>query len=193
MVTAVAVRPAGSNEESAGSLHDFLVAHPRPHFDLGAHSPAVFETNILPHLDAAFNLARWLVHDAVAAEYLVEEVCIRALRGPEAVRGGDERVWLLRMVRNAVYAGLEIALCGVLDQDGADDAGVDLACSDPQPDAAVTTPPIELRECLILRELGDCSYREIAFITGVPIDMVASRLGRARQLLSVSGEKDRGR
>jgi RNA polymerase sigma-70 factor (ECF subfamily) len=144
----------------------------------------VFEAAILPHLDAAYNLARWLVHDPLDAEHLVEEACIRALRGPAAIRSGDERVWLLQIVRDTVYAELKIRAladgvvpCSVVDQ--------------AEFDAAVTALPIELRECLILREVEALSYHEIALITGTSINIVASRLDRARDLLIARQNQDR--
>ena len=184
MVTAIAVRTPGSDGESVSSLHDPLVVRPQPHAGCRASS-AIFETAILPHLDAAYNLARWLMHDALDAEHLVEEACIGALRGPEAIRSGGERVWLLQIVRNAVYAELRTSTMGgaVTHRGGVEDDRAEF-------DAAVAALPIELRECLILRELESLSYHELALITGVPIDIVALRVDRSRDLMTARREQD---
>jgi RNA polymerase sigma-70 factor (ECF subfamily) len=209
MVTAIAVRTPGSDDESVSSLQDPSVSHPQPQFEFVASSPTVFETTILPHLDAAYNLACWLVRAPVDAETIVWEACIPALRGPAAIRSGDERVWLLQIVRNAVYAELRTRRFGEAIGScsaglGNNDIGVDRALFNSGPDAnvaavrgreqvdaAVGALPIELRECVILREVEELSYREIARITEVPIDMVAARLSRARRLLTVSWDLDR--
>jgi RNA polymerase sigma factor (sigma-70 family) len=162
---------------------------------------ATFERIVLPHLDSAHNLARWLVRDASLAEDVVQDAMLRALSYFATFRGGDARAWLLQIVRNAAYAALasrrkraETAL----DGEGCDGEGAVLDVPDQadDPEAALTRHqdlqrlgqalaalPCELRECLVLRELEGCSYKEIARVTGMPIGTVMSRLWRARQAL----------
>jgi RNA polymerase sigma-70 factor (ECF subfamily) len=161
--------------------------------------PTRFEEAVLPHLDAAYNLARWLVRDPVAAEDVVQDAVLRALKYFASFRGGDERAWLLRIVRNTAYSSIgkrggaaEIPL-GSEDGEG---PGMDVPDPAPGPeailaqrqdlarlDAALAALPIELRECLVLCELEELSYKEIAEVTQVPIGTVMSRLWRARQAL----------
>jgi len=158
-----------------------------------------FAASVLPHLDAAYNLARWLVRDGHDAQDVVQEAMLRALRHFETFRGGDARPWLLAIVRNAAFAWLaarrpdEIA--------AVDDAALDAALAaaapsaDPETlairdaqrraiDAAIAALPIAYREAIVLRELEELSYRDIARITDVPIGTVMSRLSRARTQLA---------
>lgn len=152
---------------------------------------------VLPHLDAAANLARWLVGDATAAEDVVQTAVLRALTYFPGWRGENPRAWLLSIVRNAAYSWLAERRGGreVPFEDYGDEAA---ALPDPAPDpemaaarvqalrhldAALATLPAELRECLVLRELEEMSYRDIAHVTGVPIGTVMSRLWRGRRLL----------
>ena len=157
---------------------------------------AELDQAILANLDAAHNLARWLVRDAGAAEDVVQEAVVRALRYGASWRGGSGRAWLLRIVRNSAYAWLaarrDAAEVPLLDDDAPGplrDPAPDpeSALAERQAHAAVTARlqalPAELRECLVLRELEELSYREIAEITGVPVGTVMSRLWRARQAL----------
>jgi RNA polymerase sigma-70 factor (ECF subfamily) len=163
-----------------------------------------FEQAVLPHLDAAHNLARWLVGDATLAEDVVQDAALRALDYFDSYRGGNARAWLLQIVRNAAYRALAARKRGrtmSLDDTGsyADSEHPALQVSDPaddpeaalahhegmvQLDEALAALPVELRECLVLRELEELSYKEVAHITGVPIGTVMSRLWRARQALS---------
>jgi RNA polymerase sigma-70 factor (ECF subfamily) len=149
-----------------------------------------FEDQILPHLDAAYNLARWLMRDPTAAEDVVQEAMLRALRFHGGLRG-EAKPWLLRIVRNVAHASLAGRAARATDEamaelvDPADDPEAALARREGQDilDRALAALPPELRECLVLRELEELSYREIAHVTDTPIGTVMSRLWRARRLL----------
>jgi RNA polymerase sigma-70 factor, ECF subfamily len=162
-----------------------------------------FERVLLPHLDAAYNLARWLVRDPTLAEDVVQDAALRALRYFASFRGGDGRAWMLRIVRNTAYEHLkrrsgraEVSLGSTTDQADAAGFGMDVPDSGPDPEAqysglqdrerltsALAALPIEQRECLVLYELEQLSYTDIARITQVPIGTVMSRLSRARSAL----------
>lgn len=170
---------------------------------------AEFEQVVLPHLDAAHNLARWLVRDAALSEDVVQDAMVRALGYFASYRGGDPRAWLLRIVRNVAYGALAARSRGrTVSLDGAGpEAGSAcpaLQVADPalDPEAAaahgedlthlgraLAALPLELRECLVLRELEELSYREIGHVTGVPIGTVMSRLWRARRALMHRGSR----
>jgi RNA polymerase sigma-70 factor (ECF subfamily) len=158
-----------------------------------------FEELILPHLDAAHNLAHELTRNLHDAEDVVQDACVRALKYIGALHGNDGKPWFLMIVRHAFYDWhqrnhpAEIA--------GADDTGIDLAIDyagiDPEQAAlrraasraladAVAELPLAFREVLILRELEELSYKEIARIADIPIGTVMSRLARARGLLQRS-------
>ena len=153
-----------------------------------------FETLVLPHLDAAYNLARWLTRDAVDADDVVQDACVRAMRYVGTLRDPEARPWFLTIVRNAFYDWLAARRANAFEHD--DDA-IDRAV-DPRPgphEQAATTNemrvvvdalermPLQFREVLILRELDELSYKEIAVIIDAPIGTVMSRLARARALL----------
>lgn len=157
---------------------------------------------MLPHLDAAYNLARWLLRDAAAAEDVVQEAMLRALTYFASFKGVNPRAWLLQIVRNAAYAsksldrGVQFVPIGEPGEAGAV-TGEDLVSDTDDPEAAlikvrgerqvrklIAALPVELREPLVLRELEELSYKEIGLITGTPIGTVMSRLFRARRLLT---------
>ena len=159
-----------------------------------------FAASVLPHLDAAYNLARWLVRDAHDAQDVVQDALVRALRHFDGFRGGDPRPWLLAIVRNAAFAWLGSRRPGEVEvPDDELDAALAVGAppSDPESlairraerreiDAAIAALPIAFREAVVLRELEELSYRDIARITDVPIGTVMSRLSRARHLLAVA-------
>ena len=159
-------------------------------------SAAAFEAVVLPHLDAAYSLARWLTHDPTLAQDIVQDAALRALGYFDSYRGGDPRAWFLAIVRNAAYAALRATPATTPlepdDQrhpDPADDPEATLARHQDHAhlQAALAALPLELRECLVLRELEGLTYKEIALITAVPIGTVMSRLWRARQALLPHG------
>lgn len=164
-----------------------------------------FEEVALPHLDAAYNLARWLSGGASEAEDVVQEACLRAFRYFDGFRGGNARAWLLAIVRNTWYSEWSRrhdAATLVPFDDTMDDAGPlagwsDGARSDPQALAmqrqdaervhrALAALPVPLREVLVLRELEDMSYADIAMVAGIPVGTVMSRLSRGRRLLAAA-------
>jgi RNA polymerase sigma-70 factor (ECF subfamily) len=158
-----------------------------------------FEELVLPHLDAGYNLARWLARDTHDAEDVVQDACVRALKYLAALRGEGARAWFLTIVRHAFYDWCKRNRpAEIISDDGtALDAAVDSAAIDPEQAAlrsaesrlladAVAELPLPFREVLILRELEDLSYKEIARIADVPIGTVMSRLARARSLLQRS-------
>ncbi len=156
---------------------------------------ARFEGAILPHLDAAYNLARWLTRDDHDAEDVVQEACLRAFQFFAGFHGVDGRAWLLKIVRNTCYTWLAANRSHEL-QTSLDDGTFDLEDEAPAPEAvlldkanrqllgqALEALPVEFREVMILRELEGLSYKEIAEISHVPLGTVMSRLARARKRL----------
>ena len=156
-----------------------------------------FEQLALPHLDAAYNLARWLTHNDQDARDVVQEAMLRALRYFGGFRGGEARPWLLQIVRHTCWSWLEqnrpAEVVPIDDDDGA--AWRELpapSAHEPQMVAArnaerdqvnraLAALPAAYREVLVLRELEDLPYRDIARIAGIPLGTVMSRLARARE------------
>jgi RNA polymerase sigma-70 factor (ECF subfamily) len=162
---------------------------------LGAGQLARFEQVILPHLDSAYNLARWLTGNEHDAEDVVQDAYLRAAKFFDGFRGGDARPWLITIVRRACYDWLERnrphQSLTVFDEELHSDQGEKL---DPAQFAlrqedremlrqAVSELPVEFREVLVLRELEGLSYKEIAAITSLPPGTIMSRLARARERL----------
>ena len=154
-----------------------------------------FEQVVLPHLDSAYNLARWLVRNDQDAEDLVQEACLRALKSFEGFRGGDSRAWLLTIVRNSCYTWLQQNR--VQELTTAFDEEIHTTGENSRsPEAlllqgadvrlvkdALEELPQEFREAIVLREMEGMSYSEIAGLCGIPLGTVMSRLARARQRL----------
>jgi RNA polymerase sigma-70 factor, ECF subfamily len=162
---------------------------------------SAFAAVALPHLDAAYNLARWLTGNGAEADDVVQEALVRALTYFPGYRGGNARAWLLRIVRNAAYAALTTRRDQAVQPLWDEDAGVpELVDPGDDPETALIRAraatrldnlmqrlPPELKETLVLRELEELSYREIAEVTEAPIGTVMSRLWRARRLLAKAG------
>jgi len=150
-----------------------------------------FEAQALPHLDAAYNLARWLSRSPADADDIVQDAMLRAFRAFDGFRGHDAKAWLLAIVRNcwrsAGAASRRRGLTGLEDSMADESADPEetaiQAGHQRRLDAMIARLPADFREVLILREMEDMSYREIAEITGSPIGTVMSRLARARTLL----------
>ena len=155
-----------------------------------------FESNVSPHVDAAYNLARWLTRNDQDADDVVQEAMLRAFMYFDGFRGGDARSWILKIVRNTCFTWLqanrpsEIAATTELE-----DMTAPLVYSefvdDPETLAlrrttalqlnnAIATIPAAFREVVILREMEGLSYKEIATVVDAPIGTVMSRLARAR-------------
>src|SRR5262250_308632 len=160
---------------------------------LDSQDRARFEQLVLPHLDAAFNLARWLLRGRTDAEDMAQEAMLRAFRFFRGFHGGDARAWLLQIVRNTCYTWLEknrpVELMTEFDeelhlQQSASPESLAIAGDNRERlGRALETLPPRFREVLVLRELEGCSYKEIAAITAIPIGTVMSALARARQRL----------
>jgi RNA polymerase sigma-70 factor (ECF subfamily) len=164
-----------------------------------------FERVVLPHLDAAYNLARWLRRDAEAAEDVLQEAMVRALTYFASFKGVNPRAWLLQIVRNTAYGSMAlhrgVEMVPIIDDSG--EAIAELVSADDDPEAAllrtresrrvrelIADLPVELRETLVLREFEEFSYKDIAEATQTPIGTVMSRLWRARQLLARAAETE---
>ena len=154
-----------------------------------------FEEVVLPHLAAAYNLARWLTRNSHDAEDLVQEAYLRAFKSFGGFRGHDGRAWLLMIVRNTCYTWLhenrKQELATTFDEeihtmgDGrANPETLLLESADHQLlKDALEELPLEFREVVVMRELEGMSYKEIAGLVGIPVGTVMSRLARARERL----------
>jgi RNA polymerase sigma-70 factor (ECF subfamily) len=161
-----------------------------------------FEQVTLPHLDAAYSLARWLTRNDADAADVVQEAMLRALRYFDSYREGDAKSWLLRIVRRTCYSWLErnrpaeLVALEIVDETGEARAADPVRAGAPDSEALllnrsdlrrldllIEALPAPLREVIVLRELQELGYREIAAVTGVPIGTVMSRLHRARAAL----------
>jgi RNA polymerase sigma factor (sigma-70 family) len=158
---------------------------------------ARFEAAVLPHLDAAYNLARWLTRNPQDAEDMVQEASLRAFRFFSGFHGADSRAWLLTIVRNTCYTWLKQNRATDLTAPFDEDLHTE-DCEALNPEAvlqryadgqllrqALEDLPFEFREVMVLRELEGLSYKEIAGIADIPIGTVMSRLARARRRLQL--------
>jgi len=161
---------------------------------------ARFEEQILVHLDAAYNLARWLTRDAVLAREAVQDGCLRAFRAFDQMQGPNARAWFLAVVRNTCMDQLRDRQQRALEEEydeslhGAAGEADGTAAASPEDIAArasdarwlrgcIDALPREYREVIVLRELEELSYKEISAIVDIPIGTVMSRLARARLML----------
>jgi RNA polymerase sigma-70 factor (ECF subfamily) len=170
-----------------------------------------FEAAVLPHLDAAYNLARWLTRDDHAAQDVVQEAYLRALKFFGSFRGGDGKAWILAIVRNTCFDWLKQRraqdLHEAFDEDihtpdndrpiassvaGNPESSAARSSTAERLGAALEQLPADYREALVLREIEGLSYKEIATIANVPIGTVMSRLARAREQLRKRLHLERG-
>jgi len=155
-----------------------------------------FEEVVLPHLDAAYNYARWLTRNDAEAEDVVQDACVRAMRFLPSLRDDDARPWLLAIVRNVWYSRAA-RRAGSPERLPFETATYDPPDRAPDPEArllqqqsvgqvreALEQLPPDFREVVVLREFEEMSYKAIASVIGVPIGTVMSRLARARDRLS---------
>jgi RNA polymerase sigma factor (sigma-70 family) len=163
-----------------------------------------FQALVLPHLNSAFNLACWLTRSRQDAEDVVQEACLRAFKFFDGFHGDDGRAWLLTIVRNTFYTWYQknheqkqntLFDEGLHSVDAQDAAGMGHADNNPETllirkdserllRQGLEALPLEFREVMVMRELEDLSYKQIAGIVGIPIGTVMSRLGRGRKLLA---------
>jgi RNA polymerase sigma-70 factor (ECF subfamily) len=154
-----------------------------------------FEQLILPHVDAAYNLSRWLTGNDQDAQDVAQEALLRALKFFSGFRGGDPKAWLLTIVRRSAWTFLkrnrhheesveyDDELHGSADVSANPENALLRAGDIEIVRRAIEALPVALREAVVLRELEGCSYKEIADISGVPIGTVMSRISRARRQL----------
>ena len=153
-----------------------------------------FDSIMRPHLNAAYNFARWLVRNDHDAEDIVQESFLKAYKALDSFRGGDARVWTLAIVRNAAMNFLRSRRMGVMVSRNVDDPEPRDDAPDPERSLleqsrrcevrrAISNLPLEFREVIVLREMEDLPYKEIASVLEIPIGTVMSRLSRARALL----------
>jgi len=168
---------------------------------------ARFEQSIMPHMNAAYNLARWLSSNDSDARDIVQEAYLRAFKFFSGFRGGDSRSWLLRIVSNAFYDWLkhnrreeigkpfEDVLEHAADPSTTPDASLLEKADNELLHQTISELPLEFREILVLRELEGFSYKEISAIASVPLGTVMSRLARAREHLRtlLVGRLERGK
>jgi RNA polymerase sigma-70 factor (ECF subfamily) len=164
---------------------------------------AVSDETLLSHLDAAYNLARWLMGNPADAEDVVQDAYVRALAGADQFRGGDQRAWLLSIVRNGCYSShrrLRVRKATDFDETV---HGADTGAPSPEQltinrdtsrrvQLAVERLTPEFQEVIVLREFEGLSYKEIAKVVASPVGTVMSRLSRARAQLAAVLAEDTG-
>jgi RNA polymerase sigma factor (sigma-70 family) len=199
----VGAQSTGSGQSSSRSLQD-TDARKRASDD-----DTCFRRVVLPHLDAAYNLAHWLTGNRTDAEDVVQDASLRAFRAIRSFAGGSARAWVLSIVRNTANSWLrknrpaavvtvkdleavEAAYAKPADRDGETPEAALIAKTDAEClRAAIAALPTPFRETLVLRDIEGLDYREIAEATEVPIGTVMSRLARARgRLIATIGGKE---
>jgi RNA polymerase sigma factor (sigma-70 family) len=166
---------------------------------------ARFEAVVMPHLDAAYNLARWMTRNAADGEDVAQEAMLRAFRFLDTFRGEDSRVWLLTIVRNTYLTWLRKRIPQADNAEFDERLHTDIeAALTPESEllrqvsservrTAIADLPAEFREVILMRELEELSYKEIAAITQSPLGTVMSRISRGRSLLRqiIAGQRRR--
>jgi RNA polymerase sigma-70 factor, ECF subfamily len=166
--------------------------------------PTVSDERLLSHLDAAYNLARWLMGNSADAEDVVQDAYVRALAGADQFRGGDQRAWLLSIVRHACYSSHRRQRVRQATEFDESVHGTDTATPSPEQRAidrhtsrrvrlAVERLAPDFREVIVLREFEGLSYKEIAEVVAAPVGTVMSRLSRARAHLQAALAEGEGR
>jgi RNA polymerase sigma factor (sigma-70 family) len=199
----VDVQSTGSGPSSARSLQDTDTRRS------ASEDYARFTSVVMPHLDAAYNLAHWLTGNRTDAEDVVQDASLRAFRAIHKFAGGNARAWMLCIVRNTACSWLrknrptavvpvedleavEATYARAAEPDGETPEAALIAKTDAeQLRAAIAALPTPFRETLVLRDIEGLDYREIAEATEVPIGTVMSRLARARgRLIATIGGKE---
>jgi RNA polymerase sigma-70 factor (ECF subfamily) len=155
---------------------------------------ARFEQSIIPHLNAAYNLARWLTRNADDAEDLVQEAYLRAFRSFDTFEGADAKAWLLTVVRNTCFTWLKkkggqpaVEFDEQMHSGGEESPDAEAVLVNQAALGALNGCleglPLEFREAIVLRELEELSYKEISEIARVPVGTVMSRIARGRKRL----------
>lgn len=187
----VRARPPGAPAGGSGPIRD---AGGRPGADdapLSRADAERFRRLVLPYLDQAYAFARFLARDAALAEDIVQDAFLKAYRAFSGFRGGDPRAWLFAIVRTTFHSS-QRRRADLADLDDAPELASDAESAEAalvrQGEiaglrAAIEALPEPFRETLVLRELEELAYRDIAQVTGVPIGTVMSRLARARAML----------
>jgi RNA polymerase sigma factor (sigma-70 family) len=178
---------------------------------MAKHSPNRFDAVMLPHLDAAYNLARWLSGSPADADDVVQEAFLRAFRFFDGYEGDNPRAWLLAIVRNTWFTewrrqhnradatpyddslNVDDQLPGWADESGDDPEKLAVRQDETElVHRALATLPVEYREVIVLRELEDMSYKDVAAVAGIPMGTVMSRLSRARRMLCTAVKAAQG-
>jgi len=152
------------------------------HRDAGTNpAPPDFEQVFLPHLDAAYNLARWLLRNDQDAEDAVQEAYMRAFKAFARFRGGDGKAWFMTILRNVCYTMIRKLPMGepALQEAFRQKANAETL------HASLEKLPDEFREIIVLHDLEGLAYKEIAAVAAIPIGTVMSRLARARRRLRI--------
>jgi len=201
----IPLRPrAGANSPDGSPVR---LVTPGAQDTAGLDDNALFRTVVMPHIDEAYRLARWLTTNGTDAEDVVQDAALRAFRAIRSYAGGNPRAWLLSIVRNTAYSWLRknrpAAIISVDDleavelehtkpgetQDDTPEASLIAKVDAERLRAAIAKLPAPFRETLVLRDIEGLDYREIAEATEVPIGTVMSRLARARRRLIATIEK----